>query len=80
MGLDLNLTTELMLKLVLDELVLEEDLETDDKFALLFAGQIDATKLTSAKLLADIEILETPALGRLGFDRSRDLASSGSND
>lgn len=77
MRLNLDLTTKLVLKLVLNELVLEEDLQGDDKLALLFASQVDASELTSSKLLSNIKVLQAPALSRLRLDRRGDLASRG---
>lgn len=77
MGLNFNLTAKLMLKFVLNELVLEEHLQTNDKLALLFASQVDASKLTSSKLLSNVEVFQAPALSRLGLDGCRDLASRG---
>ena len=66
-ALDLNLSAQLLFDLVLLQLALEQDLQSNDIAAPLFSREVDTAKLALAECATDVEILESPAF----FDRVR---------
>ena len=64
MRLDLDLSSELMFHLSLDQLRFEEDFQRDDVLALLFSGQVNVSELSFAQRSANVEVVQSPVVTR----------------
>ena len=64
MRLDLDLSSELMFHLSLDQLRFEEDFQRDDVLALLFSGQVNVSELSFAQRSAYVEVVQSPVVTR----------------
>ena len=64
MRLDLDLSSELMFHLSLDQLRFEEDFQRDDVLALLFSGQVNVSELSFAQRSAYVEVVQGPVVTR----------------
>ena len=62
LGLDLNLTAELVLNGGFLELGLVENLETDDELRLLLPCKVDASKLSGSEWSTNLEVVKAPLL------------------
>ena len=62
MGLNLNLTPQLVLNTSLGELRLEEHLESDNVMALFLARKVHVTKLATTQGFANVKVSELPLL------------------
>ena len=62
--LNLNLSSELMFHLSLDQLRFEEDFQRDDVLALLFSGQVNVSELSFAQRSAYVEVVQSPVVTR----------------
>ena len=62
--LDLDLSSELMFHLSLDQLRFEEDFQRDDVLALLFSGQVNVSELSFAQRSAYVEVVQGPVVTR----------------
>ena len=65
-GLDLDLTAELVLDAGLEQLGLLQDLERNDVFGTFLASQVDGTELAAAEGLADLKVVEGPLASSAG--------------
>lgn len=62
LGLDLNLTAELVLNGGFLELGLVENLETDDELGFLLPCKVDASKLSGSEWSTNLEVVKAPLL------------------
>ena len=76
MGLNLNLTPQLVLNTSLGELRLEEHLESDNVMALFLARKVHVTKLATTQGFANVKVSELPLLCGLAWCRPRLTASA----
>lgn len=60
MGLDLNLSSDLLFNLVLHDLLLIKDLESNDELGLLLSSEEHLPKLSAGERLSDFEIIDAP--------------------
>mmetsp|Transcript_37548 Transcript_37548/g.93369 ORF Transcript_37548/g.93369 Transcript_37548/m.93369 type:complete len:203 (-) Transcript_37548:257-865(-) len=79
-GLDLNLSPQLVLNMRLLQLILEQHLERDDVLTVLLARQVHVAELAAPQRLTYVEVAQLPALlpRRIGFAagaRGRRLAA-----
>lgn len=81
-ALNLDFSSQLMLDLSFDQLLLVEDLQTDNIFGAFLTCKIDTTIFAFAKWLSDFEIVERPCARRIHVKgatavRIGDLANDG---
>ena len=59
-ALDFDLSSQLVLHIVLEELALVEDFKRDDELGFLFSRKIHVAKLASSERLSNFEVIYTP--------------------
>jgi len=62
-ALNFDLSAELQLYIVLQDLFLVEDLQSHYELGVLLSGEVDMTKLASAHRLPNFEVVDRPLLG-----------------
>ncbi len=62
-GLDLDLSSQLMLHIGLQQLLLLDDLQRNNKLTSALASEIDSAEFAAAERLADLEVTKGPASG-----------------
>ena len=73
-GLDLDLASQLVLRVRLLQLLLEKNLEGDDVLALLLAGQVNVAEFAATQGLAYIEVAQLRGGGAVGCqDQDKDV-------
>ncbi|KAI0558939.1 Serine/threonine protein kinase [Gracilaria domingensis] len=65
MGLNLDLPPQLVLDLALEQLLLEQDFESDDVLGAFLACEVYTAVLALAQRLANLEVAELPGTGRV---------------